>query len=237
MSKEALAQAYSTFDRTQKVMAEEEVAPRYVLARMSALGRDVKSTVDVLLSTYESAQEAVRDSRQMINDPSESSLRRMEVPQRQFITAFKSVFFFVRAYQDAVCGFLFVLLQGKKAGVAKSMADALKKESKPIRELLDQELPDYAEWFWQWKESRDKIKRGADFALFFDAEDEVSISFEYAEEEGFHTDEERIGLQAVVEGLEMSAGVTAVAWSEVKGTLYELQWPPTSPPETHTSNE
>jgi hypothetical protein len=227
MSKEALTAAYHTFARTQNIISTEEVAPRSVLWRMSALGADVRSSVEVLLSTYETAQSAVQRSRDMIGNPKADSRELFELvddPQRRFITAFKTVFVFVRAYQDALCGFLFEL-QGQRAGNYTSMAKALK-EGGPLRDLLDEEFPGYRDWLYQWRNDRDKIKRGAQFALFFDGDDNLTIAFTYPIGAGMGTEEERIGLGRVIEGLEMSAHLTTVAFGQVDGELYYIQWPP-----------
>jgi hypothetical protein len=143
-------------------------------------------------------------------------------PQRQFPTAFKSVFIFVRAYQDAVCGFLFEL-RGQRAGRYTSMANALK-EGKPTRTFLDEKLPDYREWFSLWKTRRDKIKGGGSFGLAFDAEDTLSLIFLYPESDGMTTEEQHIGLPDVIKGLEMSADLAVVALGQA-GDLLFIDYP------------
>jgi hypothetical protein len=219
VSKAALQAAYEAFVGTQKaVPRQRDVAARYVGWQIDALASDVMSAVEVLLSTYESAQSAVGEARSMIENPEAASevFELLGAPQRRFITAFKSVFFFVRAYQDAVCALLFVL-SGKRAGRYTSMAKALEK-GKPVRQLLDDELAGYGDWFYRWRDDRDKIKRGARFILFFDGDDNLSISFTYpVEMGGMETEEERIGLPRVIEGVQMSTRLTVVAWGQVEG--------------------
>jgi len=169
MSKEALTKAYHEFAETQKITPSSDVAPRFVLFRMSALGGDVKSAVEVLLSTYETAQVAVRELREAMlleaEAPGDSKaatrhlFERQEV-QRRAISAFKSVFFFVRAYQDAVCGFL-IALEREPVGRNVSMAKRLKKKDGSISTLVDEKLPSYRDWLAQWKKDRDATQATA----------------------------------------------------------------------------
>jgi hypothetical protein len=202
---------------------------------MSALGGDVKSAVEVLLSTYETAQVAVGELREAMLPEAEAPgdseaaarhlFERQEV-QRRAVSAFKSVFIFVRAYQDAVCGFL-LALERKPVGKYVSMAKHLKKRDGSVSMLLDEKFPSYREWFGQWKEDRDAIKAGAFFALHFDGDDNLSLSFIHPQEQGERTEERRIELQTVVEGLETSARLTAIAFGQA-GELYYIDWPPRS---------
>jgi hypothetical protein len=225
---QALAEACRAFTALRMVVpVDEEAVPRYLLQRMYALMLDVQCSVEVLLSTYVAAQEVVARRRGVVGRRELSALEFFQEfkPQEQFITAFKSVFFFVRAYQDAVAGVFFVLLHGAQGGVIKSMSDALK-PGKPIGKLLDEKLPGYRNWFEQWREDRGKIKNGADFELRYDADDNLTLSFLYAQEKGTKVDADTIGLSNIVEGLEMSTRLAATAFSMVPGGLYRIVWPP-----------
>lgn len=77
---------------------------------------------------------------------------------------YKTSFFFIRAYQDALCRVLLVLA-GQRAGGYSSMSTAMKKSASPVRLLFDQELPSYREWFKQWTALRDKLKVGTGFSF------------------------------------------------------------------------
>jgi len=135
-------------------------------------------------------------------------------------------FFFVRAYQDAVCGFL-IALEREPVGRNVSMAKRLKKKDGSISTLVDEKLPNYRDWLAQWKKDRDDIKAGAEFALHFDGDDNLSISFIHPQAQGSRNEERQIGLSTIVEGLEMSARLTVVAFG-VAGDLYYIDWPPRS---------
>lgn len=137
---------------------------------------------------------------------------RSEAPQRRMITAFKSVYMFLRAYQDALCGFL-VELDGGRAGKYTSMSSPTK-PGKPIRTLLDQELDGYVSWLQQWKEDRDRMKIGAMFAMHFDANNEMSLSFSYTAGTTLTVERRQIRLSSVIEGLEMSERLTRFVFSK-----------------------
>jgi hypothetical protein len=226
-----LADACSTFAAMRMVVpVDDTVVPRYLLQRMYALVVDVQSSVEILLSTYGAAQAVVGQLRGVgSRELTARDLFEELQPQEQFITAFKSVFFFVRAYQDAVAGVVFVLLNGAQGGVIKSMSEALK-PGKAIGTLLDEKLPGYRNWFERWRQDRDKIKYGADFSLSYDADDNLTLSFLYAQEKGTHIDTDSIGLSNIVEGLEMSTHLTAKAFNMVPGGLYRIEWPPSQEP-------
>jgi hypothetical protein len=228
---QALADACHAFASMRMVVpVDEKEVPRYLGWRMDALAVDVQSSVEVLLSTYGPAQAVVQRLRGVgTREITARELYEELQPQERFMTAFKSVFFFVRAYQDSVASVLFVLLHGPRGRVNKSMNDALK-PGNPIGALLDERLPDYRGWFEGWRKNRDKIKYGADFQLSFDGDDNLTLSFLYATEKGTHVDKDQIGLSNVVQGLAMSTQLTVTVLGMVRGGLYRIEWPPPEEP-------
>jgi len=105
--KDAVAAACRAFSSLRMVVpADEEEVPRYVLQRMYALLVDVQGSVEVLLSTYDAAQSVLRNlegvgSREITARELYEELE----PQERFITAFKSVFFFIRHTKTPWQGF------------------------------------------------------------------------------------------------------------------------------------
>jgi len=219
MTQPALARALSEFVITQTITQREldSPVPRYVLWRQAALGSDIRSAVEALLETYGDAQQAVQTIRKGATRISlDVCFERIDDPTRRFITAFKSAYIFIRAYQDAVCASL-LELQGRPAGKYRSMKDCLK-EGSATDCILGEALPEYAEWFRRWRADRDEIKLGARFSLHFDGEDSLSLAFVRPEGSGIAEGRE-IGLETIVEGLEMSARVTLTAFAQIDPRL------------------
>lgn len=228
VDKEALAAACRSFALTRTVtFADFDPVPRYVWARMGALASDVTSAVELLAENYDAAQEAVRDVRRLMRTPETAGREvfdRSDVPIRRVITAFKLVYIFVRAYQDAVCGALYEL-SGQKAGKYTSMGDALKKPHNPVRKLLVARLPGYVEWFGPWKQMRDTMKTGANFMLGWDGEDNLSVTFTYpVGDNAMGMADEQISLTQIVEGLEMSARLTHLVYDLMPGSPLVLRF-------------
>jgi hypothetical protein len=89
--------------------------------------------------------------------------------------SFKSLFLFLRAYQDALYALLFELLTGKRAGNARMQA-AVDKASNPVGELVRATVPEYLEWFGRWRSLRNDIKTGTNFGLVGPSSD-IGVSF------------------------------------------------------------
>ena len=109
--------------------------PFYVRERVTATGDDIHSATETLIQEYVRAEQAfavfVAAPDGMIEFP---EARRLE-------TAFKSVYLWLRAYQDAVLGSL-LEARGERAGSYSSMNRALR-PGRPIQMLLAAELPGY----------------------------------------------------------------------------------------------
>jgi hypothetical protein len=84
----------------------------------------------------------------------------------QFAAAFKAMYYFVRALQDAAYAAL-LEASGRRAGAYSSMQDCVKKTANPIRSLIEQALPNYFAWFTAFRDVRNDMKLGASTAFHF----------------------------------------------------------------------
>jgi hypothetical protein len=118
----------------------------------------------VLRSEHEAATRAIEDAnedtvlilRVGIGGANRSDADRM-------VVAFKGVFFYLRALQDDLYGLLQLLLTGYRKG-APSMA-AIGNEMNPVAIWLRDQLPDYRQWFLEYRGQRNDIKEGSGFAI------------------------------------------------------------------------
>jgi hypothetical protein len=76
---------------------------------------------------------------------------------QRYASAFKALFVFIRALQDASYAVL-LEAQGQRAGNYSSMNKGLK--SRSVQENLAAELPGYEQWFVEFRRVRDKMKLG-----------------------------------------------------------------------------
>ena len=84
----------------------------------------------------------------------------------QFAAGMKAMYYFVRALHDSVYAALLEATE-QRAGAYSSMQACAKKASNPIRPLIDQALPDYFEWFADFRDIRNDMKLGASTAFGF----------------------------------------------------------------------
>jgi hypothetical protein len=84
----------------------------------------------------------------------------------QFAAALKAMYYFVRALNDAVYTAL-LEAKGYRAGAYSSMHACATKAGNPIRPLIEQALPDYFEWFADFRDIRNHMKLGAWTAFGF----------------------------------------------------------------------
>ena len=136
--------------------------------------------------------------------------------------AFKSNYFFIRAFQDAAYRVAFQLLQRKKApgGLSASMESALKPnapqpellaDAEPVARLLGESSQEYLEWFGGWRAVRNRIKfgRGASIIGSFvpgAPEDDIGINLvRVSDEGGIETDLSRATrVSQITRAVEMS---------------------------------
>lgn len=80
--------------------------------------------------------------------------------------AFKSFFFFARAYTDVMYRVVLAGIQGgsppQKAG---SMSAAAKKADNPVALAFEEHVPGWLDWFRDFRDKRDEVKSGVNFSL------------------------------------------------------------------------
>ena len=84
--------------------------------------------------------------------------------QNELGTVYKAMFYFVRAYQDALYGTLKELI-GESAGKYTTIMESLSKKGKQYRDRIEKAIPGYFDWFIPWREKRNKIKSGISCSL------------------------------------------------------------------------
>ncbi len=124
--------------------------------------------------------------------------------------AYKALFFFLRAFQDL--GYATLLeLSGQRTGEGTSMKNCFapqkngRSSNNPIHADISSALPEYEAWFKSFRELRNDFKRGRGHGLSTsDGRIKVTIDLQ----RGNVSDRRAlIGLDDVVSGLEMSAGL------------------------------
>ena len=124
-------------------------------------------------------------------------------------TAFKGVYMWLRAYQDAVCG-VWRALHGERVGAYSSMRRELK-PGKPLQTFLDEQLPDYEPWFVRWRGRRDQMKLGVQFDTTFETDPPriLGIKFHFPTRIlDTDVEEASISLDDIVDGLTISSQLT-----------------------------
>lgn len=124
------------------------------------------------------------------------------------------MFYFISAYQDALCGVL-LILKGEKAGRYTSMYKTLRKENNPVRIIIVKTITEYIDWFYRWRDKRNKIKKGINLGLVGPSFD-VGISFSYVYEKNnalVCDIKDAIRLSDIVQALRMSISLANTAWA------------------------
>jgi hypothetical protein len=186
--------------------------PRYVSDRQRTTGDDVRSAAESLVVEFARAVGALNE---WWRNGGEGMLVFPE--SRRVETAFKSVHMWLRAYQDAVCGVL-LATRGDRVGRHTSMGDRIK-PGKPIGRYLEEHLPDYSDWFNEWRDRRNEMKVGATFDLKVEGNPPriEGLSFTYPPGRSASTVTEGfISLNDVIVGLDMSRRLTDVVRTAVE---------------------
>jgi hypothetical protein len=128
-------------------------------------------------------------------------------PYAKVKVAYKAMLFFTRAHQDALYR-AFLEARGEQAGVSSSMASALM-TGKPLGQVLAEDVPGYAEWFFRWRDRRNRVKDGVSFA--FTGLGGLGLLFQSVTDEGGVTNDlaqTPLSLPDIVEAVAMSAAAT-----------------------------
>jgi hypothetical protein len=126
-------------------------------------------------------------------------------PRTQFVLAFKTLYFFVRAHQDSLCALICLVRSPSGTPTGDySMTKHLGREG-PVRSFIYSSVSEYPDWFFRWKAIRDRVKAGVG-AGPFGSQSEIGIRFSrFTEAGGIVIDcSEGSGLIDVVDALRLS---------------------------------
>jgi len=110
-------------------------------------------------------------------------------PNARLIIAYKGLFFFIRAYQDALYRVLLEIETSEDAGRYRRMISAISendqsyKADNPVGALLASSFPEYLEWFLDWRKRRDSVKLGAGFHIS-GPEPDIGVGFNIVTRKG-----------------------------------------------------
>jgi hypothetical protein len=79
--------------------------------------------------------------------------------------AIKSALYFLRAYLDRAYSLLLYVETGAHAGRGSSMNYAAKKPANPVALALDEHDPEWLRWFRSFRDMRNEVKEGVNFAV------------------------------------------------------------------------
>jgi len=125
--------------------------------------------------------------------------------QNELATVYKALFYFVRAYQDTLYGTLLVL-NGQSAGPFTSMQSCMGKKENKYRNKINLVIPEYIDWFLQWREKRNRIKSGVSCS-FTGPADQLGVIFNIVKgkENAIVSDlKSAVRLEDAVEAIKMS---------------------------------
>jgi hypothetical protein len=149
-----------------------------------------------------------------MNETREESLREAHAQRdgqditSAFTVAFKALYLFMRAHQDALCGFAMLLLHPPgTTPTAHNMTRQLQQPHSPVGDFIRENVPDYEEWYFRWRKARNRVKLGTNFSTYGNW-NEVGIQFTMFIPEGGGISVDvsaKVGLSDVVEALDMSS--------------------------------
>jgi hypothetical protein len=157
-------------------------------------------------------------------------------PNARLGVVYKTVFFVVRALQDALYA-SYLEASGGRAGQYSSIKRGLE-DGKPLRELLKARGSDYPDWFADWRDKRNRVKDGVNFGTT--GVPELGVTFNYFDEETRALVADCSGassiyvsdvVRAVDASTELATRISEVAANAVAGAHASaggslLQWPP-----------
>jgi len=136
----------------------------------------------------------------------------------KLIVSYKALFYFVRAYQDALYKVM-LEIEGQSPGYG-SMATASQNPRNKVAEILNIYLPEYKQWFINWKKKRDDVKLGANFSIS-GPEEILGISFVTVNEDSGGividcSESKAVRISDIVEAINFSAKLATVASQRAK---------------------
>lgn len=106
--------------------------------------------------------------------------RERDEREMRAVIAFKTMYFYIRAFQDAMYNIL-LELSGQASGNKGTMSNIVNsngelKIKNPVARVINDSIPEYIEWFVVMKKQRDLVKTGINFAIIGPGHD-PGISF------------------------------------------------------------
>ena len=210
-----------------------------VRGRMSDCGMDIAHFGDTFATAHVEATAWAIDDIEILNQThgdwqlrfsllhsKQNSLaaRREEESRRGLMVAYKSILFFLRAFQDSAYAVL-VELTGGRAPIYPSMSDCLrKKKNGPVFKIIS-EIDGYEAWFFRMRDWRNKIKSGVGFGLA-GPQTNIGVAFTHITDENSLTvTNDTIHLRDLIEGVRFSNCLIASMLTRIETNVASIQNP------------
>jgi hypothetical protein len=142
--------------------------------------------------------------------------------QKQFAVCFKGIFIVLRSFQDRILCIL-QEIRGETSGRGTSMSNKLKNFTKdPLGSEINSKIPNYFDWFLQFRDLRNKMKYGLEVYSGFHAnKDELLILLNIREvrqkgDRKVYALTEALSLRDILEAIIMSTLLLSFAKSTLK---------------------
>ena len=204
-----------------------EPSRKWWISEASALGIDVYFASTMCRETYIDACETAGTNYKSAEQSAKSG--RMRLDPNRFSVTLKSSFFFIRAFQDSA--YRIALTANKQeAGPGSSMAKIIGPNGEfvthtPLGKHLAETVPTYPHWFLKFRELRNNIKAGSNFAIesgfnYISNIGAVSVRFQKRNAVAPST----CSLDDVSEALEFSAALclSTYEFGRKRGTLHRF---------------
>lgn len=146
-------------------------------------------------------------------------------PDSRLKVAYKALFYFVRAYQDALYKALFQVEAGRRPRKYASMTNAIDENKENYRthdavgSVLAYAYPEYLGWFLYWRNKRNAVKVGAGFSITGGTEG-IGITFETVTENGGTMTDlsgaQSVGIADAAQAIETSARLAILCLERTK---------------------
>ena len=167
--KEAIGQLKKTIETLQGSLSNRTSFNNLQRHKVTSSGYDIVYFSSIFMDVHKKAERSWSNDEKLMNElgPLEFSKIRIETRrsyQNELGTVYKAIFYFIRAYQDALYGTIREL-DGEPAGKYTTIQECLSKKGKQYRDKIDKAIPRYFDWFISWREKRNKIKSGISCSL------------------------------------------------------------------------
>jgi hypothetical protein len=152
----------------------------YAVHHFLETASDVEAAGRLLASAQRSAAETLEETASMLAHVSPQASKWVipsESPELETLRiAWKSWFFYVRAFCDPAYRLILADLQGMRAARRGAMS-AIVNPANPVALLLSAEAPDVIPWFMSFRARRNEVKDGVNFGFTALASPGVAITF------------------------------------------------------------